>query len=153
MTDNVTPFRKTSNPNPIEDQIWVCAHCGQSTFELFRDGTTGCRGCGHRGEFPDGGWSDWKGGDIPADNFSRTTTVFDNAAFAQRSIIKSIDENTTVLVVASDDGMIRAWSAYNFESSHAEKVTVKYLCEQAATLILGEPAIPRPDDALPADDE
>ncbi len=136
-----------------EDRIWICGHCSQSVFELHMDGTTECRGCGHRGEYPDGAWIDWKPTKEPPTEATRSTTVFDSAAFAQRNIIKQLDEDTTVLVIASDDGKIRAWSRYGYVSTPEEKTTVRYLLNQAASLILGDPPIERPDDALPADDE
>lgn len=148
MTDNVITLPTAQAP---ADQIWVCGHCGQSVFELYRDGTTGCRGCGHRGEHPNGAWENWEPTAEPPDRVTRTTTVFDSASFAQRSIINSIDDEISVLVIAKDDGMIRAWSAYNHESSHEAKTTVRYLLAQAASLILGDPPLERPDDALSAD--
>ncbi len=136
-----------------EDLIWVCGHCGFEAFELHRDGTTLCRGCGHRGEYPDGSWTEWTASKVPPENATRTTTQYAGAVFAHRSIFNDIDEKTTVLFTAADNGKIRAWSAYDFGSTPEEKATVKYLCAQAASLILGDPPLERPDDAVPADDE
>ena len=150
MTDNVIALPTTQEP---ADQIWVCGHCGFEAFELHRDGTTECRGCGHRGEYPDGSWTDWTPTKEPPENATRTTAFFGTVEFAQRSIVKSIDENTTILVVARDDGKIRAWSLYDHDSTDAEKATVRYLLAQAASLILGDPPLERPDDALPVDND
>lgn len=150
---NVITLPTTTKPLEDDDMIWICGHCSQSAFELHSDGTTECRGCGHRGEYPDGAWVDWKPTVEAPDAITRTTTLFDSAAFAQRNVIKQIDDDTTVLVVADDSGKIRAWSLYNHEASPAAKVTVRYLLDQAATLILGEPPLERPDDALPVGNE
>lgn len=136
-----------------EDRIWICGHCSQSVFELHSDGTTECRGCGHRGEYPDGAWVDWKPTTDPPEAATRSTTLFDSAAFAQRSIVKQIDEDTSVLVIADDSGRIRAWSRYGHVSTDAEKATVRYLLTQAAGLILGDPPIERPADAIPVEDD
>lgn len=138
---------------PEEDRIWICGHCGQNAFELHADGTTECRGCGHRDEYPDGAWAEWKPTMEPPDTISRTTTLFDSREFAQRTVIKAIDEDTSLLVVADDSGRIRAWSSYNHASTPEEKATIRYLLSQAATLILGEPPIERPADTLPVDGE
>lgn len=142
-----------NSQEPEEDRIWICGHCSQSVFELHSDGTTECRGCGHRGEFPDGSWVDWKPTMEPPTEATRTTAVFDSREFAQRNVIKGINDDTTVLVVADDSGKIRAWSQYNFESTPEEKATVRYLLTQATGLLLGDPPIERPDDALKVDDD
>lgn len=151
MTDNVTPLRPVQQEEP-EDQIWACGHCGFEAFELHRDGTTLCRGCGNRSEHPDGSWTEWNDSKTPPENASRTTTQYRSSVFAHRSIFNDIDEDTTVLVTAANNGKIRAWSAYDHEATPAEKATVRYLLAQATTLILGEPPIERPADALPDDD-
>lgn len=136
-----------------EDLIWVCGHCSQSVFELHADGTTECRGCGHRGEYPDGAWTDWTPTTTVPDAITRTTTVFDSKEFAQRTVTKAIDEETSLLIVADNNGKIRVWSNYNHESTDEEKATVRYLCAQAASLILGDPPLERPADAVPVDDD
>lgn len=148
MTDpsNVVPL-KPADPDE-EDRVWCCAHCDGTAFDLYADGSTGCRGCGFRGDYPPGRWTSWRPVDEEEPTVARSTTLFDSASFAQQSIFRSIDEDTSVMVVAGDSGKIRAWSRYGHAASHEAKVTVRYLLGQAVTLILGEPPIPRPDDAL-----
>lgn len=149
MTDIIPFARKPEEPEEKEDLLWCCAHCDSTAFELYSDGTTACRGCGHRGEYPDGRWSDWTPIDDEKPIVARGTTIYDSAAFAQQSIIRQINEETSILVIASDDGKIRLWSTHGNGSSPETKVTVHYLLEQAASLLLGEPPLPRPDNALP----
>jgi len=154
MSDNITPFRgaQSASVSEPEDQIWACGHCSQSVFELHSDGTTECRSCGYRSEYPEGAWVNWKPTTEPPEAIVRTSKVFDSTDFAQRNIIKQIDDETSVMVVADDSGKIRAWSRYGHVSTDKEKATVRYLLAQATTLILGEPPIERPADALPDDD-
>lgn len=149
---NVITLPTAAKEEP-EDMIWVCAHCSQNVFELHLDGTTECRGCGHRSEYPDGAWVNWKPTTEAPDAITRTTSVFDSREFAQRTVIKAIDDDTTVLIVADDSGRIRAWSQYNHESTDEEKATVRYLLANAASLILGDPPIERPADAIQIDDD
>lgn len=129
-----------------EDLIWVCGHCSQSVFELHADGTTECRGCGHRGEYPDGAWADWKPTTEMPDTITRTTTVFDSKEFAQRTVVREINGDTSLLIVADDSGRIHVWSNYHHKSTEADKATVRYLCGQAVSMILGEPPLPNPTD-------
>lgn len=138
------------NTQTKDDRVWCCAHCDNTAFELYADGTTGCRGCGHRGEYPDGRWGEWTPIDDNEPKVQRSTAVFDSAEFAQKAIIKAMDEETSVLIVGWDSGRIRAWSKYGGISTPEEKATVRYLTAQATSLILGEPPLDRPDDILPA---
>lgn len=146
---DIVPF--APKQTPAEDKVWCCAHCDNSVFELYQDGTTGCRSCrscGVRGEHPDGRWSDWTPIDDNEPTAQRSTAIFDSAEFAQRATVKAMDEDTSVLIVGWNSGRIRAWSKYNGLSTDEEKNTVRYLTAQATSLILGEPALERPDDVL-----
>lgn len=142
---DIIPLKPASEK---ELQVWCCAHCDSSAFTLLSDGTTECRGCGHTGEYPDGRWGTWTPVDEEEPRVQRATAIYDSAAFAQKAVIKSVSEETSVLVVASDNGRIRAWSEHNHTSSPEAKATVRYLMAQATSLILGEEPLDRPDDAL-----
>lgn len=143
---DIIPLTTTSKEP--DDQIWYCAHCSGSAFNLFANGTTECRGCGYRGEHPEGRWGEWTPVDGNEPTVRRNVALFDSAEFAQRSVIKSINADTSLLVVAADNGKIRLWSRHNYNASPEAQATVRYLLNQAASLIFGEAPLDRPDDVL-----
>jgi hypothetical protein len=144
MSDNITPIKPTK-PENDSNKIWCCAYCDSTAFELFGDGTTGCRGCGYRGEYPGGRWGEWMPLDDQEPKVKRSTTLFDGAEFAQKAIVKSIDEDAAMLIVAWPNGKLRTWSQYDGMSTEGEKSTVRYLAAQAVSMILGEPPLDPPD--------
>lgn len=102
------PEKKKDQENQM---IWVCS-CGCSTFELSIKAIAHCSACGAPTIDEDGGWHvpaverKWQGEEPFQDICGNGSLEFAKRRMAQRVT----DPGTCLIVVATEDGSVSAWS-------------------------------------------
>jgi hypothetical protein len=117
-----------------ERLIWICGHCGCSSFYLYSDQTCECAGCGH---VSDGG--EWvtpiedKTKSPEKDNAGSISVVaIGSVQFAKARALKAINSRTNEIALVGawfEDGSSNSWCGA--ETKDQQELVVRKLRELA----------------------